>query len=117
MPHQDASHLFSIFGFVLWGDFGPTTLYRNKKGKIVFYAKTWPHKPPSPKQTQQRALFTAAATAWQTLSQTQRDQWELATLRASLCMHGYDLWVHWYTTQDTLAIQTLQRQTATSLLP
>jgi hypothetical protein len=117
MPHQNAKRLFTCLGFVIWGDLGPTTIYRNKRGKVVFFAKTWPHKPPSPAQTVQRQRFIAAAIAWQTLTPSQRDEWHEATRRASLCMHGYDLFVHWFLSQDDAAIRTLQRQTGTTLLP
>jgi len=117
MPHQPRNALFSIFGFVVWGDFGPTTIYRNKQAKIVFFNKTWPHKPPSPAQTTQRQRMTDAATAWQQLAPSTHQQWETATRRASLCMHGYDLFVHWHLTQDHDAIHTLENQTRTQLLP
>jgi len=117
MPHQNQERLFTVLGFVIWGDLGPTTIYRNKKGKVVFFAKTWPHKPPSPKQLIWQTLFTAAAAAWKTLTPDARLQWETATRRASLCCNGYDLFVHWYIEQDDLAMQTLERQTRTLLLP
>jgi len=117
MPHQNVERLYSTLGFVVWGDLGPVTIYRNKRGKIVFFAKTWPHKPPSPAQLAQREKFTQAATAWQALTSVTRAEWEEATRRASLCMNGYDLFVHWSLTADDQAIRTLEHQTSTTLLP
>ena len=117
MALQDERQLLSLLGFLIWGDLGPLSMYRSKRGKIVVYAKTWPHKPPSPKQLEQRALWSAAAIAWNTLTDPQRQQWHLAASRASLCLHGYDLWMHWSLTADNSAIQTLERQTGTTLLP
>lgn len=117
MAHQTLDHLFTCLGFVIWGDLGPTTIYRNRKSRVVFFEKTWPHKPPSPAQIIQRARFVEAAAAWQTLSVTARAEWHEATRRASLCCHGYDLFVHWYLSGDTTAIRTLERQTDTTLLP
>lgn len=117
MAHQTLDHLFTCLGFVIWGDLGPTTIYRNKKGRVVFFDKTWPHKPPSPAQVIQRAKFIDAAQAWQALSFIQKCRWNFAAKRASLCCHGYDLFVHWYTSGDTDAIRTLERQTGTTLLP
>lgn len=105
-----------MLGFVIWGDLGPVTIYRDKQGKVVFFAKTWPHKPPSPAQVLQRQKFTDAAAAWQSLTPTQRGAWDQATHRASLCMHGYDLFVHWSLTGDDDAIRTLENQTRTTLL-
>jgi len=117
MPHQNPRALFTCLGFVIWGDLGPTTIYRNKQGKVVFFDKTWPHKPPSPAQVDQRARITAAAAAWQTLTPAARSNWERATRKASLCCHGYDLFVHWTLTKDDAAIETLERQTGFPLLP
>ena len=116
MAHTTLDHLFTCFGFVIWGDLGPTTIYRSKRGTVVFFDKTWPHKPPSPEQIVQRARFIEAAAAWQSLSPPARVQWDLATRRASLCCHGYNLFVHWYLTADSAAIRTLERQTNTTLL-
>lgn len=117
MPVQDKRALLSLFGFMIWGDFGPLTMYRSKRGKIVAFAKTYPTGPPSDKQIEQRAAFSAAAIAWNALTSSQRDQWHLAAARASLCAHGYDLWIHWQLTADTSAIETLERQTGTTLFP
>jgi len=117
MPQQTPTHLFSYFGFVVWGDFGPITMYRSTRGKIVWFAKTWPDKPASPLQQQQRDRLTAAAAQWTALADAQRAQWELATHRGSLCMTGYNLFMHWKLTQDASAIRTLERQTRTTLLP
>jgi len=117
MPHQTSTHLYTVLGFVIWGDLGPTTIYRNKRGKVVFFDKTWPHKPPSPAQLIQRQRFIDAATAWQALTATQRNTWERVTKRASLCCHGYDLFVHWFLTNDDHAIATLENQTGLNLLP
>lgn len=117
MAHQSIDHLYCALGFVIWGDLGHLTIYRNKQGSVTFFEKTWPHKPASAAQTIQRARFRAAAAAWQTLGLTARRQWEIATRRASLCCHGYDLFVHWYTSGDSAAIRTLEHQTQTTLLP
>ena len=117
MAKQPATNLFTYFGFVIWGDLGELTLYRNKKGKVIVFQKTWPDKPASDKQLVQRARMTAAATAWWELSAAARAQWELATKRAGLCMHGYDLFVHWHMIADDDALATLERQTNTTLLP
>lgn len=117
MAHQTPQNLLSLLGFLAWGDLGPLTLYRNKQGKLVAFAKTWPTGPPSPDQQVLRDQFRRAAAAWQALTDHQRDQWELATLRTSLCMHGYDLFVHYQMKADTEAIQAIERQSNTTLLP
>jgi len=117
MAHTPTRSLFTFFGFVIWGDIADLTAYRNRKGKFVLFAKTWPHKPPSPAQLAQRQRITNAAAGWRALSPATRQQWHLAARRASLCAHGYHVFVHWHLTGDDLAIQTLERQTGTELLP
>jgi len=117
MPDHTPQSLFTVFGWVIWGDFGPTTIYRTRKGKMVLYAKTYPNEPASAAQITQRQRFTDAAAAWQALTAEQRQQWDLATRRASLCLNGYGLFVHWQTSNDDRAIATLERQTDTTLLP
>jgi len=115
MAHQPTTNLTSLFGTLVWGDFGPLTLYRDHRGQITAYAKTYPEKPPSPDQLANRARFTAAATAWNALAPQKREQWALAARVASLCAHGYDLFVHWQLTGDDAAIATLARQTGASI--
>jgi L-amino acid N-acyltransferase YncA len=117
MPHTTKTHLFSFFGFVVWGDFAEMTMYRNQRGKIVWFQKTYPHQEASPDQLYYRAKLTTAAAEWQALTNDQRAEWELATKRGSLTMNGYHLWIHWRMTRDASAIQTLQRQTSTDLIP
>jgi len=116
MAHQTAHSLFTIFGWTMWGDFGPVTIYRNRKGKVVSYAKTWPKDPDSRLQQYQRDRFRAAAAAWQMLPPETHAQWDLACHRGSLCLNGYALFVHYHTTGDQRAIETLERQTHTTLL-
>ena len=117
MAHQSIDHLYCALGFVIWGDLGHLTIYRNKRGLVTWFEKTWPHKSPSPAQILQRAKFIEAAAAWQALTFLERRQWNLATARASLCMTGYDLFIHWRLSGDSAAIATLENQTRTSLLP
>jgi len=117
MASQPLEKLFTLFGFVIWGDFGPLTMYHRADGRLVVMLKTWPDKPASPKQLTQRAVLTAAAATWNALTQSQRAQWTAAAARASLCMTGYNLWVHWQITGDDAAIATIERHTHTTLLP
>jgi len=115
--HPDIGRLFNYFGTIIWGDLGPVTIYRSKRGKLVSFAKTWPKEGPTPEQLEYRQKFIDAAAAWQALNKEQREQWELASLRASLTMTGYNLWVHYQIAADIDAIRTIQRQTQTDLVP
>jgi len=117
MAHTTDRALLFFLGFVEWGDLGILTIYRNRKGKMVAFSKTWPDKPASPLQVIQRQRMSDAAIAWQALSPADRQEWETASLKASLCATGYNVFVHWQMLGDDSFIETLQRQTGTSLLP
>lgn len=111
MAHQTSNHLLTCFGLIIWGDWGPLTIYKDKQGKLVAYAKTWPQKAPSTSQTARRNLFRAAATSWNALPAAKRADWTIAAHRASLCCTGYNLWVWWSLTPDPIALATIARQT------
>jgi hypothetical protein len=106
-----------ILGVLAWGDLANFTYYRSHTGIVTVIPKTWPIKPPSPDQSTQRARFSAAIAAWWALTPAKRQQWMTAATRASLCLHGYNLFLHWQMMQDSDAIRTLQRQTQTDLIP
>jgi len=115
MAHQPPRTLFNFLGLVSWGDIADLTIYRNKRGKLVWLKKTWPDKPPSPTQIIQRDRLIAAATDWRRLTRDQQQQWHTAARRASLSMHGYTLFVSFHMRPDPRALQTLARQTSTTL--
>jgi len=116
MAFEPIPGLSLLLGLVAWGDIGETTVYKTKRKKVVWLAKTYPNKPASTLQLERRATWAAASAAWNDLTAAQRAQWELTSRRASLCMHGFNLWMHWKITADHVAIKTLERQTHTTLL-
>ena len=117
MPHTTLDNLYSLLGFIIWGDLNEVTIYRDKQGKMVWFQKTWPDKPASQAQLDNRARMTGYAAAWQALSAATRAQWDLATHRSSLTMMGYNLFIHWKYTGDDAGIRAIERQTNTVLLP
>lgn len=117
MAYQPKERLMALIGLVAWGDVGELTVYRSKQRRMVVFTKTWPDKPASPEQQAQRDRMTAAAIEWQALTTAEKAQWELATKRGSLCMNGYQLFQHYKLTGDTSAMETLERQTRTDLVP
>lgn len=116
MAAQPPTNLFNLFGQVIWGDFADLTMYRRPDGRLVVFAKTWPKKPASPAQQIQRDKLAAAAADWKAGPTNPKQNWDTAAKRASLCMHGYDLFMHWKLTGDRDAILTLERQTNTKLI-
>lgn len=117
MPHTTLENLYSLLGFIIWGDLNEVTIYRDRQGKMVWFAKTYPDKPASQFQLDNRAQMTGYAANWQALSDATHAQWELATKRASLTMTGYNLFIHYKYTADDTAIRQIERQTNTTLLP
>jgi len=83
----------SLLGLRVRGDVDGLTLYTDRYGNTVWYRKAPPEKPPSPGQQLQRARFRAAIQTWRELEQWQRDLYEQASLRLSLCMTGLNLWI------------------------
>ena len=117
MAHTTDRALLFFLGFVEWGDLGILTIYRNRKGKMVAFSKTWPDKPASPLQVIQRQRMSDAAIAWQALTPGDRREWETASIKAGLCATGYNIFVHWQMLGDDSFIKTLERQTGTTLRP
>jgi hypothetical protein len=116
MAHQlDA--LFSVLGLVTWGDIGPFTVYRNKRGRLVWYPKAPPTTLPSDFQTFCRDKFRAAGGAWSALAEPVQRNWEEVSLKAHLGITGYNLFTYWHITQDRATIATLEHQTGITLLP
>ena len=107
---------FQFLGWNTQGDLGPLTMYTDKRGQLVFFAKMPPLNPPSIRQTIQRDNFTSAAILWRALTPQQRDAWERATHLARLRIPGYNLFVYWSLTGDSATINTIENQTGLTLL-
>lgn len=115
MAQQLPENLFNLMGLHLGGDLGPLTFYKSKRGKLVWFDKAPPTTPPSWRQTSQRSLFRAAAQCWRLCTPEQRQQYELAARKASLCMTGYNLFVHLKLKPDPNLQRTIESQTNTVL--
>ena len=107
----------SLLGLRPTGDLGPLTCYTSKRGRTVWFQKSPPLKPPSPRQISQRNKLRLNAELWRSLDQDQRDQWSLAEKRGSLVITGYNLFVWWSLGGDPNVIKTIERQTDSTLIP
>jgi len=115
MAQQPRPNLLSLLGLIYWGDIAELTIYKSQRGKLVWFQKTWPKEPASPKQIQYRTAYKIAAKEWQTLTKPEKAQYALATRGASLCMTGYNLWMYAATTGDPAVVDTIEHQTDTTL--
>ena len=110
MAFQPQPKLFSLMGWNATGDLGGLTFYTNKRGKLTYFLKAPPTTPPTFWQLRNQNNFRLAAQLWEGLDPKVRDLWELATKRLSLRITGYNLWIHFITTWDVHAIDTIFRQ-------
>lgn len=102
--------------FKAQGDFGPLTCYTNTK-MVVIFLKAWLRDPASPKQIAHRDRIRAAAKNWNDTTETNRRNFERASLKGHTRLNGYNLWVHGSMAIDGVShLQTLARQTGIVLL-
>lgn len=109
--------ILALLGFSCTGDLGPWTLYTSARHQIVFYPRVPALNPPTPLQIVMRDRWRQAAATWQMLSTATRENWELASKRASLKITGYNLWVYLSTTADRATVDTIARQAGVTLFP
>lgn len=115
MAIQPAPKFANLMGLRVGGDLDGLTYYVNKRGKVTWFAKAPPTKPPTWKQVYQRNAFRLVAILWQQQSDAQRAAYDSITRRASLCMTGYNLFVHVELTHHQDTLRTLERQTGVTI--
>lgn len=99
------------WGLILAGDFGDLTFWHTKRAKRpIAIAKTWPDKPPTQAQTDQRNKFHAAILKWLALTPQQRANYRKAAQRLSLSMTGLNLFLAFQLRPDPTAKRTIERQ-------
>ena len=92
-PKTTMEHVVKWLGVDLSGDLGDWTIYRTRRGKIVFFPRSPPKEPASPKQIAQRLRFSTSMANWVATSATVKSQWEQVTLRLSVCATGHNLYL------------------------
>lgn len=106
-----------LLGFQIAGDLGGLTFYINKRGKLVAFPRVKPCKPPSELQLIQRHRFALAQHSWSELTTSQKEAYELATNRLSICMTGANLWIHFCLSGKKAVWDTVQQQSGIVLAP
>jgi len=106
-----------FLGFNTQGDLGPWTFYTDKQKGLVFFVKSPPLEPPSLLQTSVRNKIRLAAYTWRSLSAAQRSDWETASKRCHLQIHGYNLFIFWILRREDAAIHTIERLSNIKLIP
>jgi hypothetical protein len=111
------SNIFRLMGLSPTGDLGHYTFYTTKRRVVVVYDKAPPLRPATYRQIVRRNRWRRAAEAWQLMTTEQRTNWHRAARRAGLMVHGYNLFLFYFTTQRANYIETIERQTRIKLLP
>lgn len=106
----------NFLGFRPTGDLADLTAYTSARGKVVWFKKAPPLKPPSPRQVHQRLIFGNAARGWKLLTEATRNAWINAAHRAHLHLSGYLLYMVWSLLRDRATIRTIERQSGVDLL-
>lgn len=107
----------SFLGVAIQGDLDGITCYRSSRGALIWFPRAPPRKPPSELQEWQRARWRAILDDWLALPAATRANWMAITERASLSLHGLNLYIWWRCSEDDSIIITLQRHTGITVLP
>jgi len=110
------TRMLNYLGIVAWGDLAELTLYRDRNRHLVIYPKQYPKGTPSARTVKNRAAFSAAIAGWRALTENQQAQWRLAARRASVKMTGFNLYMSYKLNMDQAALDTIARQTHTTLV-
>lgn len=102
----------SCLGFIVSGDIGPSTIYTDRFGKTVEFAKSPPTKPPSPRQAILRDRFRQAQAAYMALTPHLKAEWETLARRSLVVATGQNLYIHFAMVHDYDVLTTLNRQCA-----
>ena len=98
-----------IIGLNPTGDLGDITFYTTKRRVVITYDKAPPLKPATNRQQVRRNRWRRAAEAWQLLPPSERAKWHRACRLARLHIHGYNLYVFFFSTQKASYVQTIER--------
>ena len=109
--------LVAYLGLDLSGDLGPYTVYTNARGRVVFYPRSPPTKPPSAAQRKQRQRFRAAQQQWSGISAVLKAQWERLVNANRLCLTGQNLYMSLALRPDDDGLATANNRANLSLTP
>lgn len=108
-------NIFTVLGLRIQGDLGPWTCYTSKKGKPVIFLKAPPKVGPSRYQYLLRNHFRRLAIDWSNISDADKATWELASKKAGLRCHGYNLFTFFSFPGNQRSVDTIFRQAALSI--
>lgn len=108
--------ILQFLGILTNGDLGPYTFYRDRRGHLVFFPKTWPKDPATYNQKLNRDRFRHAAVRWRGLAPQTRTDWNTLSMRANLTITGYNLFIAYMTGKAAGTVRTCQRLTSIDVL-
>lgn len=111
----EIGNLINVIALKLQGDLAGWTTYTNRRGKITFYPQAPPLDPPSWAQQYQRLHFSQAASAWNYLSQADRDNYERSAKEVKATITGYNLWMSAALIGDDTGLVAVEKKTGRHL--
>ncbi len=108
--------LFQFLGVLTNGDYADLTFYTNRRGRLVFFPKTWPKDPATFNQGLNRDRWRHAAWRWRTLSPETRHTWKQLATAANLTISGHNLYMHYILGKGTGTVRTCQRNTGINVI-
>lgn len=115
-PKLPKNALMNIpLGLIQWGDIGGWTTYRAHNGLLVWFPKTYPDKPPSEAQLAERQKLSQAARNWHQLSHEQRQRYNAAIRKLSLCITTFGLYFTLSLPHNANLKKTIEKQSALEL--
>jgi len=91
MAAQRGAPIQAITNLQIQGDCGPLTLYTRTMGRVVWFPRTTPKEPPSPRQKIQRYRLSLVAFDWRALTREEKNLWHLLATVPRTWMSGYNL--------------------------
>ena len=107
----------SLLGLIASGDVDGITIYTDRHGRKVAYPKAPPKEPPTQMQVDVRAKFKAAQAEYMGLTPQQKEDYELLTKAASLCMTGQNIFISTAMRHTQGILDTIQLQTGITVVP
>lgn len=107
--------LAPLLGMNQQGDLGGVTVYRSQRKRVVVFLKAPPKKPPSQLQLTFRNLWRLYGTAWNDLTDEQRDNYRLAARKLRLRTSGAGLFYSFMRRRDAQERATYERLAGVTL--
>lgn len=106
----------SILGLIVSGDCSGETIYTDRHGRKIHFPIAPPKEPPTQMQVDVRTRFKSAQQEYMALAPIDKEDWELLTKRASMCMTGQNLFISVAMKRNQGILDTIMQQTGVTVV-